>query len=63
MALLKLVFLERAMGKFLFLRRTTLQQKKPKALVGFEPMTEPELGTGDSHSTSRPPPPVYKVGY
>jgi len=26
--------------------------------VGFEPRTEPELGTGDSHSTSTPPPPV-----
>ena len=32
--------------------------EKPKALVGFELRTEPELGTGDSHSTSTPPPPT-----
>ena len=51
-------FSGRAKGKFLFLRRNTLQQKKPKALVGFEPRTEPELGTGDSHSTSTPLPPT-----
>ena len=31
--------------------------EKPKALVGFKPRTEPELGTGDSHSTSTPLPP------
>ena len=31
--------------------------EKPKALVGFEPRTEPELGTGDSHFTSTPLPP------
>ena len=31
---------------------------KPKALVGFEPRTEPELGTGDSHSTSTLLPPI-----
>jgi len=35
-----------------YLRCTTLQQ----ALVGFKPRTEPELSTGDSHSTSAPPP-------
>ena len=34
-------------------RQTTLQQKI-WALVGFEPRTEPELSTRDSHSTSAP---------
>ena len=32
-----------------------------KALVGFELRTEPELGTGDSHSTSTLPPPHNQV--
>ena len=34
------------------------KEKKPKALVGSEPRTEPVLGTGDSYSTSTPPPPI-----
>ena len=35
--------------------------ENPKALVGFELRTEPELGTADSHSASTPPPPI--LGY
>ena len=37
--------------------------EKPKALEGFEPRTEPELGTGDFHSTSTPPPPILLADY
>ena len=61
MALLKLVFLEgqRANSSF---KAQHLSTEKPKALVGFEPRTEPELGTGDSHSTSTPPPPGMQQG-
>ena len=28
---------------------------KPRALIGFEPRTEPESSTRNSHSTSTPP--------
>jgi len=43
------LFSGRAKDKFLsFWRQTALQQKKPRALVGFELRTEPDLSTGDS---------------
>ena len=49
-------FSGRAKGKFLFKVRHP-STEKPKALVGFKPRTEPELGAGDTHSSSTPPPP------
>jgi len=55
MALLKLVFLE-GQGQIPFFKVYHPSTEKPKALVGFELGTEPELGTGDSHSTSTPLP-------
>ena len=50
-------FSGRAKGKFFFFKAHHPSTEKPKALVGFTPWTEPELGTGDYHSTSTPPPP------
>ena len=41
----------RAKVKFLFFKAHHPSTEKPKALVGFKPRTDPELGTGDSHST------------
>ena len=54
MALLKLVFWK-GKGQIPFFKVYHPSTEKPKALVGFELRTEPELGTGDSHSTSTPP--------
>ena len=49
-------FSGRAKGKFLFFFKVHHPStEKQKALVGFNPRKEPELGTGDSHSTSTPP--------
>ena len=46
-------FSGRAKGKFLIQGELPFNSK-PRALVGFELRTEPELSTGDSHSTSAP---------
>ena len=58
MALLKLVFLEGQKANFFFQGVPPFNRKTKGFLVGFELRTEPELGTGDSHSTSTPPPPT-----
>ena len=65
MALLKLVFWK-GKRQIPFFKVYHPSTEKPKALVGFELRTEPELGTGDSHSTSTPPPPhrgKYGIDY
>ena len=54
MTLLKLVFLEGQRANSFF----KVHHSSTEALVAFKPRTEPELGTGDSHSTSTPPPPA-----
>ena len=53
MALLKLVFLEGQRANSFF-KANHPSTEKPRALVGFKPRTEPELHTGDSHSTAFP---------
>jgi len=47
MSLLKLVFLEGQMANDFF-KVHHPSTEKPKGLVGFKPMTEPELDTGES---------------
>jgi len=53
MVLLKLILLEGQKANSFF-KAHHPSTEKPKALVEFEPRIEPELGTGDSHSTSTP---------
>ena len=53
------LFLWKGNGQFPFFKVYHPSTEKPKALVGFKLRTEPELGTGDSHSTSTPQPPTW----
>ena len=55
------LFFWKGKGQIPFFKAHHPSTEKPKALVGFEPRTEPELGTGDSHSTSTPPPPPVSI--
>ena len=48
------MFFWKGKGQIPFFKVHHHSTEKPKALVGFKPRTEPELGTGDSHSTSTP---------
>ena len=45
------------------LKLVLVHHPSKEALEGFKPRTEPELGTGDSYSTSTPPPPILLADY
>ena len=49
------LFFWKGKGQIPFFKANHPSTEKPRALVGFELRTEPELRTGDSHSTSTPP--------